>query len=535
MPETAPPDARHPAARPRRFRPVMAVLAALLSLATPLPALADRALVIGIDAYQRDARITPLAGAVTDARRIADHLTRAGGFRPDQLLVLTDADATRAAILAGIEDWLIAGTRPGERAVLFFAGHGTHVPSLTESGGRDQVLVAVDSHFDSAGELQEFLRDKELGALLDRLADRQVTVIVDACHSGEITRSAVRDQTARMRTFPLPAAPAQTAASRSASMPAPGTTLVESRPGRTVWAAASATQPAWETTRDGQTAGVFTTAFLDGLSGAADADGNGQVSHLELHNWLLDVSARACAEITACLSLTPTLEVARMLQLSPVDASFGAGSAAPSDPADPPQTGTETAELAETLLQPPAEAAPVSATAASADATEERLRLRIETGGETRSRLAEGDSVHFVVEAGFDGYLTLLDINPRGEMVQLFPNRFSQAAAGVFGPGGDRILAGQPVRLPDATYGFAFTVQPPLGDGVLLAVVTADPVDLSDLAAASRSLIVMGPDQSADWLLQLRERLRQPIQDPAGFERQPRYAIGTLAYRTERR
>jgi hypothetical protein len=89
--------------------------------------------------------------------------------------------------------------------------------------------------------------------------------------------------------------------------------------------------------------------------------------------------------------------------------------------------------------------------------------------------------------------------------------------------------------MPDATYGFAFTVQPPFGEGVLLAVVTADPVDLSEVAPISRSLVVIGPDLSADWLLQLRDQLRRPFLDPDGYERLPRYAIGTLPYQTRSR
>lgn len=506
---------------PRPFARSLAVLCLILGLVAPSATLADRALVIGINAYERDPHIPPLAGAVADAQRMASYLTADGGYTEEQVLLLIDGAATRAAILSAIEEWLIAGTQPGERALLFFAGHGSHVRSQTAPSARDQVLVPFDSHFNDDAELQDFVRDKELGALLDRLNDRQVTVIVDSCYSGSITRSAgATDPVARMRTFRHPAAAPAGSASRSAGVPEPGAVLIESRPGRTVWSAASATQPAWETERDGAFSGVFTTAFLDGLEGAADADGNAAaVTHLALHDWLLDASLRACDTISDCLSLTPTLEVARSLQIAPVVTSL-AGS--------PPPSAPGTAELATSALAPPAAAAPTP-DAATAQAAE--VVLRIEPDGP----LLEGNRVSFIAEAGFDGYLTLLDINPRGEMTQLFPNRFSVAAAEVFGAGGNRIRSGRPIRLPDTTYGFAFTVQPPLGDGVLVAVVTADPVDLSDLAPASRSLILTGPDLSADWLLQLRDRLRRPIMDPEGFERQPRYAIGTLAYRTRSR
>lgn len=62
---------------------------------------------------------------------------------------------------------------------------------------------------------------------------------------------------------------------------------------------------------------------------------------------------------------------------------------------------------------------------------------------------------------------------------------------------------------------------------------------LCQLLAAPRSnqALALHEDRApaADWQLRLREWLRQPIQDPAGFERQPRYAISALPYRSERR
>lgn len=496
---------------------ILIVLFSIFVVSLPSLGSADRALVIGVDSYSRDSQIPPLEGAVGDAERMAAYLREYAGYSADQVLVLTNEAATRSAILSGFNDWLIAGTQPGDRIAIFFAGHGSHVPSLTSPSQRDQVLVPVDSYFDNNAALQNFIRDKELAALLDQLQDRQVTVIVDSCYSGEITRSAIApESTSRMRTFPQPALPAAGGQSRSIGAPAPGSVLVESRPGLTVWSAASATQPAWETLRDGTMAGVFTTAFLDGLSDAAGL--HSTTTHLELHNWVLSESQQACGAISACLSLTPTLEVARSLQITPVTASL-LGQTAPALP--------ETTELAVTALAPPSVSDPLSG---QAIVQSEQVKLRIEPEG----ALIKGNPVHFSVEASFDGYLTLFDINPRGELTQLFPNRFSAAAADIYGADGDRVVSNRPIRLPDTTYGFEFTVQEPLGRGTLVAIVTADRIDLSDLVSVSRSLIVNGPDMSADILLRLRERLRQPVVDADGIERQPRYSLGSLAYQTRR-
>ena len=77
-----------------------AVLAFGLILAAA-PAMAERtlALVIGIDAYQS---IPPLAGAVNDARDIADALMGMGA----ETTLLLDGAATRQAVMAAWTYWM---------------------------------------------------------------------------------------------------------------------------------------------------------------------------------------------------------------------------------------------------------------------------------------------------------------------------------------------------------------------------------------------------------------------------------------------
>jgi hypothetical protein len=54
----------------------------------------------------------------------------------------------------------------------------------------------------------------------------------------------------------------------------------------------------------------------------------------------------------------------------------------------------------------------------------------------------------------------LLDINAKGELLQLFPNRFSDKAGK-----SNRIVVQQPITIPDAYYGFAlYASEPPVRD-----------------------------------------------------------------------
>ena len=154
----------------------------------------DRALLIGINRYA-DNNFTDLQGAVRDAHNMRRLLIRHLGYTSDQVRVLADQDATRDGIIDGVRDWLLKGTRPGARAMLYFAGHGYFQPDDNgdEQDGYDEVLVPHDARLVSDEgrpmKIANLIRDDEVGALLDELENRRVQLIVDSCHSGTMTRS----------------------------------------------------------------------------------------------------------------------------------------------------------------------------------------------------------------------------------------------------------------------------------------------------------------------------------------------------------
>ena len=148
---------------------------------------------IGIDLYA-DPAFPDLKGAARDARNMRALLTDFLGFEPAAVRMLTDRDATRAAILDGVRRWLVAGTRPGDRALLYFAGHGYFQPDEDgdEEDGYDEALAPHDVRLIANGDpmtLDNHILDDEIGALFARLRDRQAYLIVDSCHSGTVTRT----------------------------------------------------------------------------------------------------------------------------------------------------------------------------------------------------------------------------------------------------------------------------------------------------------------------------------------------------------
>jgi hypothetical protein len=144
------------------------------------------ALIVGVSAYASP-EITPLEGVPFDiisARTIA----RAMGIPDARITVLRDAQATKAAILAALEQ-MAASITPGSRVFVYFSGHGTrwYEPSLK---GCKEGLLAYD---------RETLTNEEIANRTRRMSEvaDKVVVLFDACHSDGVSTT----QRARTRSL----------------------------------------------------------------------------------------------------------------------------------------------------------------------------------------------------------------------------------------------------------------------------------------------------------------------------------------------
>lgn len=103
-----------------------------------------------------------------------------------------DGDATRAAILDAYEK-LIADTKDGDAAVVFYSGHGgrSKNPSAGQGFGPAyfHFIVPVDIYDTKEGDFRG-ITTHELSALLARLTakTKNVTVILDCCHAAMMSR-----------------------------------------------------------------------------------------------------------------------------------------------------------------------------------------------------------------------------------------------------------------------------------------------------------------------------------------------------------
>ncbi len=159
---------------------------------------AKHALVIGIDQYEEP---WGLQGCVNDARLMATILEEKFEFDKSNIRTLIDGEATKDGILDAIDDLIDRVTDERDVAVIYFAGHGSQLQALSKArkaSGFSTALCPVDvTH---PGPELYFLIDDEIHERLLCLADKTsyITMIVDACHSGTVTRDLFGDRVRQM-------------------------------------------------------------------------------------------------------------------------------------------------------------------------------------------------------------------------------------------------------------------------------------------------------------------------------------------------
>jgi hypothetical protein len=191
-----------------------ALLAGAASLALVAPGLAEtrRALIVGVSDYPKEAvGDLQLTGPKNDVALMIETLPRLGFAEKDMTVLAdgldqteakrkADGQPTRAAILAGLEK-LAKDSAPGDYAFVFLSGHGSRQPDLNpdkrpfpKPDGLDEIFLPIDigPWDDGIASVKNALLDFELGQAITKIRAKgaHVWVVIDACHSGTMTRSA---------------------------------------------------------------------------------------------------------------------------------------------------------------------------------------------------------------------------------------------------------------------------------------------------------------------------------------------------------
>jgi hypothetical protein len=439
-------------------------IAALALLAGPaLPALADRALVVGIDAYADQKLALGGKSSANDAAAITGLLKDSLGYAAADIKVLTDAGASRAAILDAFHHWLIEGTRPGERVFFYFSGLGYFD---TDAGGAPKEgFVAADAVVGpgTPPAISNMISADEFHALVDSLQGRKVTVVIDAGFSGVVTGRAsppVKNPD-RLRAVSLGGVTRSIEVEPVAQeQKAEGAPLGAANLGNNVAVFSAAAGGQAPVIADGQ--GAFTKAFVDAVKDkAADVNHDGVISNEKILTFVRDKTA--CNDQSTCpLGLTPTLEPASAVGGSPL-------------PDAPQATGKLTANQVLDYF---------------AKGNTNGVSLEIMPASPIKVGTRD---VRFRVISPVAGNLVLLDLGDDGTLTQLFPNaHFKGGREG-------RILAGSPIVVPDDYYGIRFNATSPTS-GTLIALVTNGPIKLPD-AVKTRSIEVVPAEEATQQFL----------------------------------
>lgn len=168
----------------------MLLLEVVICLGTSNGYAADKALLVGIGEYRiKQASLKGIDEDLSGMRRVAE----AAGFAPENIVVLADRDATLANVRIVFQRELIRGVASDDRVLIYFSGHGTQVPDRNgdEADHSDEALLMHDTrerYTQGQQRLENVLLDDEIEDLLAAIPARDVLVLVDACHSGTVTR-----------------------------------------------------------------------------------------------------------------------------------------------------------------------------------------------------------------------------------------------------------------------------------------------------------------------------------------------------------
>lgn len=445
-------------------------------LSTPLLA-EDRALLIGIDLYKA---VAALRGSTNDAERMKLFAINELKFRKDQVKLLLNEEATRKNIMDALDSWLTADTYAGDRVLFYYSGHGHFQPDTSgdEKDRVDETLVSYDTVVNQDKSLVNMITDDEISVFLDKLNDRRVVVMIDSCHSGTMSRNLQSQTEDHISKTPVFMNKKNGTGSKCLSRSSrEEVSFVKGSASRMVWSAVSAAQVAFENNEISPMSGVFTNAFLNGVQNKlADKNHNGVVTNSELLEYVQAESKSFCKRHPSLcqLGLTPSLETTSATLAAPVFSALGYVQH---------NTSSSPGQAATDIL---------------AHANESHISLDILPS----DRIQLKEAFRFKVSSPVDGYLIVLDINTDNKVTQIFPNRFSDAAGQ-----GNKIYSHKPVVIPNSFYGFELKAAKPVGDGLLLAIVTEDPVELGDLLSMSKDLQVIS--NSHVYLADLAMRLRQ--------------------------
>ena len=412
----------------KMFSHILRATAVLLIIMPAMAALAEqRALLVGVGKYSIPG--IDLPGIDLDLERMHDTLNLMG-FDDSQIHSLLDDKATSKNIVREFEIWLKQGVKAEDRVIFYFSGHGSNTPDLDgdEADGVDEVLVTHDVRRvrrNGRASLSGVVTDDQLASLIAGIPSENVWIIVDACHSGTVSRGVTMDNLTLgtdmvfVKSFTYTGMPE-------------GKQFVFDR----------------EFQKDGESNFVSISAAADGEK--AIGTSRGGVFTIGLTKAIAEV-----AKTGGAVTVNQLRDYAAIYIRDHVDANR----------VHNPQVNGSAALAAGTLKIVPV-------TAKNGPNRKRLIRLVAEQQNEFKLESSKityvvDDPVEFTLEIPIDGYLNVVTVDSQDDATVLYPNQFNPENAvkqGTF-------------RFPTDEASFTLPASAPLGPTLVAAFVTQDPIN----------------------------------------------------------
>lgn len=396
------------------------------------------------------------------------------GFKPADIKVLLDEQATYAHVRQALATWTRSGVGPDDHVLIYFTGHGTRVPDPApgSAGRADDALVMRDvrrATIQGRASLRNVLLGHELGAALAAIPSHNVLVLVDACHSGTATRTLTLANrrlgigSGVKKFFSYPGMPTGSSATRALRAPS----------GAENYAALSAARDD-ESAGDTEQGGLFTLGVVGAIQNAA-RDGE--------HPTVADLRTATTAFIAVHTNdQHPVADgndrlISGALDLIPLRDGQG----------------------------------PTWQALAALAANGEPLTL---SSGAQQIRVGE----QIVLEAALPraGFLNVVTVDSQDRATVLYPNKYTPS---------NEVQAG-PFRFPTADMNFVLRAAEPLGPSLVVAFLTDRRVNLLELGIEGRD----AAGQMQQVFTEVSARATRAITVEA---RRSQFAAGTLTVKVE--
>ena len=219
------------------------------------------AIIIGIQNYKRIAKAD---FANQDAQDFYDYAIRAIGIKPENIKLLTDADADDVEITKAFQNWLPLKVKKNKTDVyVFYSGHG-----LPSEDGKSLYILPYGVDRDLINKTA--INQQEIITALQAAQPKTVTMFIDSCYSGQT----------RVGETLIAGIKPVTLKAKEMSYPPEFTVITASQPDQLSIASTELKH------------GIFSFYLMKGMEGDADENKDGKITVGEMQGYLAEMVPR---------------------------------------------------------------------------------------------------------------------------------------------------------------------------------------------------------------------------------------------------